>query len=87
MTINAEITPEAQTQIIFNSTSGDILESKGKGNIQVRIDQDGKVSFYGNYLISDGDYLFTLNNLMNKKFKINEGGTVQWTGDPYIMQR
>lgn len=83
LTINAEITPEAQTQIIFNSTSGDILESKGKGNIQVRIDQDGKVSFYGNYLISDGDYLFTLNNLMNKKFKINEGGTVQWTGDPY----
>ena len=83
MVLNAEITPDALTQIIFNSKSGDILESTGKGNIQVLIDKDGKLSFYGDYTIQDGDYLFTLSNVVNKKFKINEGGTVIWTGDPY----
>jgi hypothetical protein len=33
--------------------------------------------------VVDGDYLFTLENIINKKFHINPGGTIIWSGDPY----
>ena len=42
----------------------------------------GSFEMLGEYNIEEGDYLFTLRNIINKKFKIEEGSTVQWTGDP-----
>ena len=38
---------------------------------------------YGDFQTESGDYLFTLQNLINKKFIIKPGGTIRWTGDPY----
>lgn len=38
---------------------------------------------FGEYLISKGDYLFTLSNLVNKKFVLTPGGTINWSGSPY----
>jgi hypothetical protein len=37
----------------------------------------------GDYRFSSGDYTFTLANIPSKRFRINEGSTIQWTGDPY----
>jgi hypothetical protein len=37
---------------------------------------------YGNYEISEGEYNFTLQNLISKKFKVEKGGTIRWNGDP-----
>jgi tRNA-dihydrouridine synthase len=34
-------------------------------------------------VIEQGDYLFTLQNFINKKFIIGNGGTISWNGDPY----
>ncbi len=47
------------------------------------MDRQGNVRFYGDYTIEEGDYLFSLQNLINKRFTINQGGTVKWQGDPY----
>jgi len=38
---------------------------------------------YGTYTIEKGDYLFTLQNLINKKFTIDNGSRITWAGDPY----
>jgi hypothetical protein len=38
---------------------------------------------YGNYVIDQGDYLFTLKNIINKKFDIVQGSTIKWNGLPY----
>jgi len=34
-------------------------------------------------LAQEGDYLFTLQNVINKKFNIKRGGTILWNGEPY----
>lgn len=81
--MDIEVTPDAQVQIIFDERIGDILRSTGAGNIQIRMDRQGNLRFFGDYTISDGDYLFSLQNLINKRFTLNQGGTVKWTGDPY----
>jgi hypothetical protein len=41
---------------------------------------------YGDYTITEGSYLFTLQNIINKRFVINSGSTIQWTGDPMDAQ-
>lgn len=83
MDMDIEVTPDAKIQIVFDERLGDILQSTGGGNIQIRMDRQGNLRFYGDYTIDEGEYLFSLQNLINKRFVINQGGTVKWQGDPY----
>lgn len=83
MNFNLEVTPDAEVQLIFDQRIGDIIKSHGSGNIRLNIDSKGEFKMFGNYVIENGDYLFTLKNVINKKFDIEKGGTVKWTGIPY----
>jgi len=82
MKFDIEVTPEAKAQLIYNSKIGDVIRSQGSGNLQLSIDKDYNISLFGEYTVSQGDYLFTLQNVINKKFEIQRGGTIAWNGDP-----
>ncbi len=83
MNLNITATPAAKIQILFNSTLGDVISGQGSGNLRMVYDQHDNFTMYGNYTIDRGDYLFTLQNVIGKKFKLEEGGTITWNGDPY----
>lgn len=78
-----EVTPEAEMQMIFDQTAGDIMKGRGYGNLKMEISTLGDFNIYGTYTVTEGDYLFTLQNVINKKFIVNPGGTIQFNGDPY----
>jgi len=78
-----EATSDAELQIIFDSKIGDIIKAKGNGNIKMEVNTIGDFKMFGDYIIEDGDYLFTLQNFINKKFHIQKGSQISWTGDPY----
>lgn len=80
---NLEINEHLNVQVIFDPTVGDILKTSGNGDIKFTFDKDGHLSMFGVYQISKGDYLFTLSNLVNKKFVLTPGGTISWSGPPY----
>ena len=82
--LDVEVTPEAKAQLIYNSKIGDVIRSQGAGNLQVSIDNDYNISLFGEYTVEQGDYLFTLQNVINKKFDIQQGGTIEWNGDPEV---
>ena len=69
--------------MIFDPTVGDILKTTGNGDIKITFDKDGNLNMFGEYQIAKGDYLFTLSNLVNKKFVLTPGGTISWSGSPY----
>jgi hypothetical protein len=83
MKFNIETTPEARFQLIYNSQIGDMIRAQGSGNLQIDIDPQFNIALYGAYQVEEGDYLFTLQNVINKKFEIERGGTINWNGDPY----
>lgn len=83
MNFDLEITPEAQVRLIFDDQIGDVMQSTGSGNLKININKDGDLNMYGKYIIKDGDYLFTLQNVINKRFDLEEGGTIFWDGSPY----
>lgn len=80
--ISLEVTRDATAQIIFDSKIGDMIQGNGYGNIRMDINTQGKFNMYGSYTIEQGDYLFTLQNVINKHFKVAQGGTVTWRGNP-----
>lgn len=82
MKFDVEITPVAKAQLIYNSKIGDVIRAQGSGNMQISIDNNSNIRMYGDYTVEQGDYLFTLQNVINKKFEIQQGGTIQWNGDP-----
>jgi hypothetical protein len=78
-----EATPAAEIQIILDEKIGDIIKARGNGNMTMTIDSKGEFDMYGDYFLTEGDYLFTLQNVINKRFRIDEGGVMRWTGSPY----
>ena len=82
MKFNIETTPDARFQLIYNSQIGDVIRAQGSGNLQIDIDPQFNLSLYGIYQVDRGDYLFTLKNVINKKFEIEQGGTINWNGSP-----
>ena len=38
---------------------------------------------FGDYVLSTGDYLFTLENFITKKFEIEKGSSIKWNGNIY----
>ncbi len=83
MELTIEATPEAKAQIIYNSSIGDVIKGEGEGILKLGMDKDGDINLYGTYNITKGDYLFTLQNIINKRFTIENGGSISWEGDPY----
>ena len=81
--LNILATEEAEIELIFDERVGDIIQGRGNGNFSIFIDEEGEFSMSGEYEIARGNYLFTSQNILNKKFSVKRGGTIQWTGDPY----
>jgi len=82
LSFNIQATPEANFQLIFDSKVGDIIKTQGTGNIQLELKPNGDFYIFGDYIISQGDYLFTLQNVINKKFEVKPGSIVSFSGDP-----
>lgn len=78
-----DITPDAEVQLIFDPKIGDVMRGRGNGRIIMDISTLGKFTMQGEYTIEEGEYLFTLMNVVNKKFKVQKGGTINWNGSPY----
>jgi hypothetical protein len=80
LNVDLEVTRDAEVQLIFDPKVGDIMKSKGFGNINLQINTLGKFKMFGEYYIEEGDYLFTLQNVINRKFNIDYG-VIKWSGD------
>ena len=82
LNLNLEVTPDAEIQIIFDSKAGDVMKGHGSSeNINVNLNSKGDFRVYGDYIIEDGDYTFTLANYLNKTFSVENGGKIMFFGD------
>ena len=80
MTFN--FTEDADMKLIFDETAGDVIQSHGSGEFNLQYKRSGEFFMNGQYVISKGEYLFTLLNFINKPFVIKPGGTITWSKDP-----
>jgi len=82
LNIDLGISQHTISKIIFESESIGVIESRGEGDLKIGLDDEDQFNIYGLYNIIEGEYLFTLQNLINKRFKIEQGGRIEWDGSP-----
>ena len=78
-----DVTEQSKARIIFDEAVGDEIIGRCNGVIHLALDDLERLSMYGSLEIVEGDYLFTLYNIINKKFVAEPGGTIKWFGNPY----
>ncbi|MFI3299273.1 MAG: hypothetical protein R3Y49_05680 [Rikenellaceae bacterium] len=77
-----DVLPNTLAQIELDAKVGDIIKARGNGRINLHINPDYDIfDMTGPVEITDGNYLFTLQTIINKRFEIEPGGTLLWTGD------
>lgn len=80
ISLDIEVNPQARVQIIIDEKTGNILRARGSGNLNMAINTRGLFDISGEYLINQGDYQFTLQNMPLKRFEIEPGGRVMLNG-------
>ena len=83
---NFKINPEANLRILFDPAVGDEINARGNGSIGMIINSDGKFNMYGDFSVTRGNYFFTLQNIIGKKFIVEPGSKISWNGDPLDAQ-
>lgn len=81
--MDLEVTPDAEATIIVDPIAGDYIRGRGISNLQLDITPTGKFTMIGTYRLTEGEYFFTFQNILNKRFTIDKGSTLTWNGDPY----
>ena len=84
--LQIDVTPNAEMELIVDPKGGDVITGRGNGNLRVEFDSFSDIKLYGTYVIDNGYYLFTLQNLIRKEFKVDRGSTLSWTGNPFSAQ-
>ena len=81
ITFDLDVTPEAEVQLLIDPKAGDVIKGRGSGKLNISLNKEGQFKIYGDYIIDQGEYLFTLQNLVNKRFDVVSGGKVTFIGD------
>lgn len=78
--IDLTITADAEAEMIFDPTVGDKITGSGTGTLNINLNPKGDFTITGDYTIERGEYLFTMKNILNKRFQIENGGKIYFNG-------
>ncbi len=77
-----DITPDAEIEVIVNKNNGHGLKGRGRGSLLMEINTLGKFNMWGDFQVYEGNYNFKYGGIVDKKFKVKNGGYISWDGDP-----
>ncbi len=81
VSVNFTTDTAAAFTLVIDERNGDALKMQGGANLAGGIDESGKLSLTGNYELTNGSYQLTF-NFLKRKFDIQRGSVITWTGDP-----
>jgi hypothetical protein len=66
----------------LDPVSGDFISGKGAGNLRMEYFNKSGMKMFGNYIINQGIYKFSLQEVIHKDFTIKEGSSINFNGEP-----
>lgn len=79
--LNIEIKKDAKLSIVIDKANGDFIKLQGEAQLTGGIDPSGKTTLVGRYEVNEGAYEMSV-NVLKRKFEIQEGSSITWTGEP-----
>ncbi len=83
MNFLVDVTPDATIELIMDPNAGDRIKGNATGSLRVEYGTRTDLRIYGGVDIVEGSYNFSLQQLIHRDFKIREGSTINFQGDPY----
>lgn len=82
MNFALDITPDANIELIMDPIAGDRIKGTASGSLQIQYGNHSDLRMFGDVNIVEGNYNFSLQQIIRKEFTIQEGSTIQFRGDP-----
>ena len=79
--VNIVVDKNAEISIVIDESNGDYLKLQGEAQLTGGIDPSGKTTLTGKYEFTGGAYEMSF-NLIKRKFEIQPGSYILWTGEP-----
>ena len=79
---NIELNEKSVLNIVIDPSTEDRLSVSGNGSLVLDRDASGNMNLSGRYEIVNGTYDFFFYKLVKRKFAIEKGSSIVWSGDP-----
>lgn len=81
LTMDLDVKPNLEVTVIVDPVSGQKFIGRAEGNITMEMFPDGRQEAVGRVELVEGTYDFIYQKIINKKFDILKGSSVNFTGD------
>ncbi|HXB07615.1 MAG TPA: translocation/assembly module TamB domain-containing protein, partial [Puia sp.] len=81
VSLNLLTDTSAVLSMVIDPRSGDALNVRGRSNLVFQLEKSGKMDLTGSYEVNGGYYSLSF-NVLKRKFNIQRGSIITWTGDP-----
>lgn len=79
---NLDITPDATMRLLMDKKSEDYITVHGGGNIRATYYNKGSFQMFGTYTVDNGLYRLSLQDVIRKEFRLEQGSTLTFQGAP-----
>lgn len=80
--LRCTISEQAALNLIMDPKAGDKIIARGNGAMQIGYNtSDDEMKIYGKYILSEGTYNFSLQDLILRDFSIRQGSSIAFNGD------
>lgn len=79
--ISVNMNPNATLRVVMDPQTNSYINFLGRGMLNANYHNKGNFALHGTYEIEDGEYSLNIGNLIKKKFRIQPGGNIQFTGN------
>jgi TamB, inner membrane protein subunit of TAM complex/AsmA family len=81
VSLNLTTDTSALLNVVIEPRSGDELSVRGQSNLVFQLEKSGKTDLTGSYEVNGGYYSVSF-EVLKRKFSIDPGSVITWTGDP-----
>ena len=86
MRFNINMNPAITLKVLMDEVTGDHLNLRGNGIISANYYNKGTFQLYGNYDITGGNYIMSIQEFIKKNLEIQNGSSIIFGGDPNDAQ-
>lgn len=83
VSLKGTVTPAALVTLVMDPKGGDKITARGQGALQMDYNMaSDDLRMFGTYVLDEGNYNFTLQDIIIKNFTIRKGSMIKFDGDP-----
>ncbi len=83
LSVKGTVTNDALVTLVMDPRAGDNITARGQGALQMDYNMaSNDLRMIGTYVLDEGNYNFTLQDIIIKNFTIKKGSLIKFDGDP-----